>query len=194
MSKGVLLWVLLLTLSGCTQNRYQFGESPVAASLREGDSLSTILSVLGPPIQLASLDTGMVLSYEYWRVSEDQIGLSLRALGLDFLSVDWGDATIEGEYLLVFLDIHNTLTHTERHDMVMNAGGGRGIQALVSVVDVADTDDFTDPSMPQHRWGAFALDELPVTLNRRSSMLTGQAGIERRGTPQDVGQHALEIP
>jgi hypothetical protein len=121
------------------------------------------------------------------------LGLSLRPIGIEFLSIDWGDAQTRGEYLLLSFDKSHHLIDSEFIAFDMDAGGGKGIQALLSVVDVVDVDDLTDP-MPQHQWGAFALEELPVTLNRNSHMDSGQHGIEQRGTPVNVGQRSTEMP
>ena len=47
--------------------------------------------------------------------------------------------------------------------------------------------------LPQHDWGANYLRELPEALNTPSSPTSGQAGMQQRGTPPNVGQRSLEL-
>ncbi len=189
-TKSFLILVLLL-LCGCSQSRYYIGQPLGEQHCVAGTELAVVLDQLGPPHRMSASTVGYMMAYEYWRIDEDKLGLSLRAAGADFLSIDWGDAQIRGEYLLLSFDKSHRLIDSELIDFDMDAGGGRGIQALVSVIDVVDVDDLTGP-MYQHRWGGFALESLPVTLNRNSNLDGGQRGIEQRGTPGDIGQRATE--
>jgi hypothetical protein len=60
------------------------------------------------------------------------------------------------------------------------------------MMSMADVDDLV-AQMPQHRWGANSLRELPRALNSQSSPIGGQAGLEQRGTPPSIGQKSLEL-
>ena len=194
------LFALLLCsyslLSGCSRWTYDIGHelSPdevplVADQLVIGD----VLARLGPPHRMSALPNGYVLAYEYWYITEDKVGLSLSAAGADLLSIDWGSARTRGEFLLLSFNRDHELVDSTFEEWDRDAGGGRGIQPLVSVVSVVDVDDLTNP-MPQHRWGGFSLEELPVTLNADNHLDSGQSGLEQRGTPVNIGQRSLEMP
>ena len=183
----------LLCLAGCSFNNYQLG-TPLEAWPESAapTDLASALQVLGPPLRISALADGFTLAWEYWEIDETKIGLSLRPLGLEFLSIDWGDANTQGEFLLLSFDSDHQLVSARYTDWDRNAGGGKGIQALVSVVDVVDVDDLTE-RMPYHRWGAAALEPPPVGLNRAHNMNQGANGLQQRGTPTAVGQHSLQL-
>jgi hypothetical protein len=193
----VLLSIYGTLLSGCvTRWTYDIGRSlapedvpAVADQLELGD----VLARLGPPQRISALPSGYVLAYEYWHIVEDTVGFSLSAAGADLLSVDWGSARTRGEFLILGFNREHQLVDSTFEEWNRDAGGGQGIQPLASVVSVVDVDDLTK-SMPQHRWGAFSLEELPVTLNANSHLDSGQNGLEQRGTPANIGQRSLEMP
>lgn len=189
----VLVMGLTCIVSGCSQSQYDIGTPLAAPQFEQGTELAQVLEQLGPPHRMSASAVGYVMAWEYWRINEEKLGISARPIGVEFISIDWGDARVRGEYLLLSFDKSHQLIDSEFSQFDRDAGGGKGIQALVSVVDVVDVDDLTEP-MPQHHWGMFALEELPVTLNRNSHMDSGQHGIEQRGTPVHVGQRSTEMP
>jgi hypothetical protein len=112
---ALVLSLGLLLLSGCTQWRYELGTrvSPDALSdTGQGLTLTEVLARLGPPARLSAEGEGYVLAWEYWQIREDTIGMSLGFLGADLASVDWGDAHMHGEFLLVTLDRQHQVTAT----------------------------------------------------------------------------------
>ena len=196
LASAALLLCWLVTLPGCSRWTYSIGQnlSPedqprVEDQLQLGD----VLARLGPPHRISALSNGYVLAYEYWHIVEDKVGISLSAAGADFLSIDWGSAHTQGEFLLLSFNRQHQLVDSSFEEWDRDAGGGQGIQPLMSVVSVVDVDDLTK-AMPQHRWGGFALERMPVTLNAGSHLDSGQSGIEQRGTPTGVGQRSLEMP
>lgn len=154
-------------------------------------SLAEVLQEFGPPHRVSALEGGYVLAWEHWRITERELGVSLRAFGLDFLSADWGAARVRGDFLLVFLDDAHRVRGIGLDRWDSHAGGGQGIQPIASFVPLVDVDDLTDP-MPQHLWGAFMLRRLPAGLNAASDPTSGAAGLEQRGTPRGAGQRSLE--
>ena len=194
-----LVVVLLLScsvLQGCSRMTYDIGRELSAQQKPAVDDnleIGDVLEKLGPPHRMSALPNGYVLAYEHWHIVEDKIGVSLGAAGADFLSLDWGSARTSGEFLLLSFNSQHRLVDSTFETWDRDAGGGTGIQPFVSVVSVVDVGDLTNP-MPQHRWGAFSLEELPVTLNANSHLDTGQAGLEQRGTPISIGQRSLEMP
>ncbi|MCZ6830698.1 MAG: hypothetical protein O7F73_14150 [Gammaproteobacteria bacterium] len=185
-----------ILLSGCTRWTYDIGRnlSPEEVPAVEDQlAVGDVLARLGPPLRLSALPGGYVLAYEHWHIVEDKVGLSLSAAGADFLSIDWGSAHTQGEFLLLSFNREHQLVDSTFEEWDRDVGGGKGIQPLLSVVSVVDVGDLTNP-MPQHRWGAFSLEELPVTLNADNHLDSGQSGLEQRGTPVNIGQRSLEMP
>ena len=188
-----LLLASLVLLGACSFNRYDLGD-PLTGwdEAQPPADLGEALASLGAPLRIAALPEGYVLAWEYWEIDEKKIGISLRPIGIEFLSVDWGDANTQGEFLLLTFNKEHQLVDARYTDWDRSAGGGQGIQALVSVVDVVDIDDLTE-RLPYHRWGASALAPPPVGLNRQQNMNQGPGGLQQRGTPTAVGQHSLQM-
>lgn len=141
---------------------------------------------------MSATDAGFVLAWEHWHVREDNLGFSLGALGADFMSADWGEMRIKGEFLLLTFDKQHLLTSATRSNWDNSGGGGKAIQPLFGFVSVVDVGDLTDV-MPQHRWGSSLLQRLPGTLNSSSNPDSGQNGLQQRGTPRSAGQQSLEM-
>ena len=184
----------LVLLGGCTQWRYDLGTPLHPGQLPDaqaGMPLGDVLARLGPPHRVSATVDGYVLAWEFWKIREDTIGLSLGALGADLLSVDWGKARVSGDFLLAFFDSHHRLTASAFSQWQGDAGGGRAIQPMIGLVSLVDVEDLVD-ELPQHDWGASLLEALPIAANSDSRPDTGQNGIQRRGTPGGIGQQSLE--
>jgi hypothetical protein len=178
-------------LSACSQWRYDLGVPLDNLEIPpQNTALAEVLQRLGPPLRISATDTGFVLAWEHWHVREDSAGFSLGALGADFLSADWGDMRINGEFLLLTFDRQHLLTSATHSTWDNHGGGGKAIQPLFGFVSVVDVDDITD-IMPQHRWGKSLLQPLPGTLNNASNLDSGQSGLQQRGTPTAAGQQSL---
>ena len=183
----------LWQLPGCSQWRYDLGVPlPDIAQSAKDMPLAQALELLGPPLRMSATDNGFVLAWEHWHIREDAVGFSLGALGADFLSADWGETRIKGEFLLLSFNREHRVTSATRSRWDNYGGGGKAIQPMFGFVSVVDTDDLTE-SMPQHRWGGSQLQRLPGTLNLYSSPESGQGGLQQRGTPRAIGQQSLEM-
>ncbi len=185
---------LLLALAGCSQMRYELGERLNAAHANpppQGTGMAAVLAQLGPPLRVSSSPSGYLMSWEHWQVHEDSVGVSLGVLGADFLSVDWGDARIRGEFAVVTFDRDKRVSGSAYSRWDNDGGGGSAIQPFVGIADVVDVDDLLEP-LPQHRWAGTLLEELPRALNRQSRPGQGGTGIQQRGTPNGIGQQSLE--
>jgi hypothetical protein len=181
-------------LTACSQWRYDLG-TPLAVKQElppQNTSLGQALDLLGPPVRMTATDTGFVLAWEHWHIREDSFGFSLGALGADFLSADWGEMRVKGEFLLLTFDKQHQLSSATHSDWDNYGGGGQAIQPFLGFISVVDADDLLD-FMPQHRWGGSLLQRLPDALNKSSNTNTGQSGLQQRGTPNSVGQHTLEM-
>jgi hypothetical protein len=188
-----LLFGTLLT--ACSLNTYQLGQPLSADDKPDADvalGVGEVLHRLGPPHRLSATADGYVMAWEYWTIREEKIGVSLGFIGADFLNVDWGSARTHGSFLLLSFNHQHQLRDSTFSEWDSDAGGGQGLQPLSSFVSVVDVDDLLAP-MPQHNWGAMALDRLPATLNRDSTPDTGVNGIQQRGTSENVGQNTLDI-
>jgi len=195
--RASLTTIILITcalLSACTQWRWDMGMSLADDAVPEkGTPLGAVLLQLGPPMRLSSSDNGYLMAWEYWHIREDSVGIRLGALGAEFLSADWGEMRVKGNFLLLSFDEQHRLSAAVRSEWDNYGGGGKGIQPLFGFVSVVDADDLTAP-MPQHEWGLGLLQRrLPVALNRNSNPDMGQGGLQQRGTPGAAGQRALEM-
>jgi hypothetical protein len=141
---------------------------------------------------MSATDTGFVLAWEHWNIKEQSLGFSLGAMGADFLSADWGDMRIKGDFLLLTFNEQHYLTSATRSTWDNDGGGGQSIQPFFNFVSVVDADDLTE-AMPQHRWGSSLLQQLPGTLNENSSLDSGRSGLQQRGTPTAAGQQSLQM-
>ncbi len=141
---------------------------------------------------MTTTDNGFVLAWEHWHIREDAIGIRLGLLGADFLSADWGEMRVKGEFLLLTFNKQHLLSSATHSEWDNYGGGGKSIQPMFGFVSVVDADDLTKP-LPQHEWGGTLLQSLPRTLNINSSLDSGQNGLQQRGTPTAAGQHALQI-
>lgn len=185
---------LALLLSACTQWRYELGTRLSPEALPDAGrslSLARVLDILGPPHRISAAGAGYVLAWEYWKIREDSIGLSLGVLGTDLLSMDWGDAHMHGEFLLVTFNRDHQVTSSTFARWSNDAGGGQAIQPMLGLVSLVDVGDMVD-HMPHHQWGGALLQPLPQAINTPSRPDTGQSGIQRRGTPTGTGQQSLE--
>jgi hypothetical protein len=180
-------------LSACSQWNYDLGAPLYDQELPpQNTSLSDVLDLLGPPLRMSATDTGFVLAWEHWNIREQSLGFSLGAMGADFLSADWGDMRITGDFLLLTFNEQHLLTSATRSSWDNDGGGGQAIQPFFNFVSVVDADDLTE-SMPQHRWGSSLLQRLPGTLNEGSDLDTGRSGLQQRGTPTAAGQQSLQM-
>ena len=186
-----VLWLL----QGCTQWSYELGQPLSQSNIPTAEdalSLTAVLAELGPPQRISSAPSGYVMGWEYWQVRENSLGVSLGAMGADFLSVDWGRADVSGEFLLLTFDREHRLSGSTLSKWTGGIGSGSAIQPFFGVVDVVEVGDLVG-RMPQHRWGATRLLPLPEAINSASRPDMGDTGIQQRGTPTGVGQQSLEM-
>ena len=187
---GALLACSLL--AACSQWRYDVGTAlPVTELPQQQAGLAEVLDLLGPPQRMSATDTGFVLAWEHWHIREDSIGVNLGLFGADFLSVDWGEMRVKGDFLLVTFDRQHLLTSVTRSQWDNYGGGGKAIQPF-GLMSVVDAGDLIGP-LPQHDWGTSLLQSLPGTLNISSDLASGQSGLQQRGTPSAIGQQSLEM-
>jgi hypothetical protein len=189
----VCLPFLLLFLAGCTQWNYALGPAlPEGIEDRlQGVALAQVLSELGPPLRFAASDQGLLMAWEAWRIRESALGLSLGWAGADVLTLDWGNASIRGDYLLLTFDTSRRVSASVRVQRDANIGSGAALQPFYGFVSVVDVQDLLQP-LPQHSWGASQLLPPGSALNNPQRPGMGDTGLEQRGTPTGAGQRSAE--
>ena len=193
--RRIALSLLFCWLSGCSQWRYELGQDLSAVDVPgQGHELllKDVLQQLGPPQRLSALNEGYVLAWEHWRIRKSTIGLSLGLMGADLFAIDWGNAQIDGEFLVLTFDTMHRLKGSSFSRWDRESGGGAALQPSLVGMSLVDVGDLLRP-LPQHRWGGRALRPMPRVLNTASSPGSGQVGIEQRGTPGGAGQRSLEL-
>lgn len=189
------LVLVTLTGPGCTMLDKRIGE-PIhigQADLQEGiTDVSKIIALLGPPTHMSALPDGMVMVYEFLDANERQIGVNLEFMGLDWFKFSFGRAQAKREGLLLIFDSGGLLRAHDYKKRTEELGSGLGFQLFYVAMPTVDT-RYMNVKPEQFRWGRAALGPLPVTLNAAQSMISGTNGVEMRGTPDSVGQHALEM-
>ena len=193
LTRLALCWCLLL-VTGCSQSYHLLGESlPIDVEQRlSRGTMSELLKTLGPPHRLSSTSDGYVMAWEYWQIEEVGVGVGLSALGIDALQLDWGDARVDSDFILVFVDGRHRITDIARSSWAGDISDAASLMPFVGVGQFMDVDDLTEP-LPQHNWGASMLLPLPESQNNGLRPGMGDTGIEQRGTPAGVGQRSLEL-
>lgn len=188
--RGVLALLLVLwLLPGCSQWEHQLGASLPEGyeNTARGLTLAAVLADLGPPLRYSAGDSGLVMAWEAWNIREDTLGFSLGFAGADLLEVDWGDARISGDFLVISFDDERRVSGAFRARRDGDIGGGAALQPLGSLVSVVDVNDLLR-SLPQHRWGASQLLPPAEALNNAQRPGMGDTAVEQRGTPGGAGQ------
>ena len=188
--------LLPLLLAGCVQWRHwELGQPIIEAEIprpEDGWTVSQVMAKFGPPLRMSREAGGYVMAWEYWEIDEYKVGIGGGLTGVDFVNIDWGRANAEGDFMLLGFDHEHRLRSATFEEWDRDAGGGQGVQAIFSAVDVVEVDDLV-ARPEQHRWGAQSLRRTPVTLNQQNRLDSGQSGLEQRGGTTAVGQHSLEL-
>lgn len=192
-SARLILLASLSMFGGCTQWYYELGGS-LAQEVDEsivGDSLVNVFAVLGPPMRMASTESGWVMAWESWRIREDALGVSLGWVGADVLTVDWGSAQVDGEFLLLTFDGDKRVSGAARVKRDASLGSGAALQPFYGFISVVSVDDLLQ-ALPAHDWGGAQLLPLPAVLNNSGRPGMGDTGVEQRGTPLGAGARSQE--
>lgn len=184
-----------VTVTACSQWRYEYGSHMERSAVPDPSdqmSLQQALDRFGPPSHISATNNGFVMAWEHWEIDDDKLGINLGFAGADFLSADIGELYTRGEFMLLTFGGDRQLAGVTFQAWDGKDGGGQGVQPFFEFVDVTESGDLRI-SMPQHEWGASSLGDLPTTLNYQSGPDTGQAGLEQRGTPREIGQRTMEL-
>jgi len=184
-----------LFASGCSVIRQDVGQPLVVdtGALATLSDYHQVLRRLGPPHKVSVTDHGMVFLYEEVDLTERQIGINLTTKDIALFKAVVGREFADRRTLLIIFDAAGRTQSHHYREWSDIAGQGAALQFTFVVAGVADEGDLND-SPAAHDWGFGLLEaSLPRALNRQSSLDTGHAGAELKGTPTNIGQHALEL-
>lgn len=191
---GLALGALLL--GGCTFIRTEYGER-IAPDAVQGETHRTdvhaVLAELGPPTKVSALHDGMVFLYEHHTFEEKQLGLFIPSVAvLEWFKLAIGGATADTETLLLTFDQRGLLTNRSYEQRDVDLGSGSSVQLFFGLMPTVDT-SAAEADTEINEWGSRLLARPQELLNAGQSLDTMQVGLQRRGTPTRVGQHALEL-
>jgi hypothetical protein len=189
------LLFLLCFIAGCSSFRTEMGRPLPAEGKKfaEGKTqVEDVVSELGPPNLASRLPDGFAFLYEYSRISEFQLGLSLNLPVVHWFKFLKAWNHIDQESLLLTFDDRGVLRGAGSKNWQESLGGGTGVQFLFQVMSFSDVSEFLRPAEP-HSWGDTLLQPLPVALNNGQTLRTGEHGLQQRIAPDYAGQHTLEM-
>ena len=172
--------------AGYTEERARFGVVlPAAAeTLMPGSATDReVLDALGPPAAITALPAGYAFLYEGGALLSRGVGASVFSLRGAY---SWSEREVSAA-VFVFDDMGRLAAAGVDRS---REGTGTGFSIGTQNARAADQLVYLLPS-GTHLWGRTMLRRLPVLLNAQSSLASGEAGFERRGTTTRVGQNAL---
>jgi hypothetical protein len=197
LSRCLLPWggLLVSLLSGCSSFQTEMGQ-PLRvqpSGFTQGQtSVQTVVATLGPPNQASELAPGFAFLYEYSRVNEFQLGVSIPISFLRYVKFLHAWNHLEQQALLLTFDEHGVLRSAGATKWKEDLGGGNALQVVVTVMSLSDVSSLMRPA-DAHGWGETRLDPLPVGLNSAQSLRIGQHGLQQRLAPDYAGQRTLEM-
>lgn len=161
--------------------------------------LRVVLERMGPPAKICRSGDGVAFLYEFMRLQEGQVGLSLDEEGLglgikwlQFIKFAYGKAWSDREALVLTFDGDGILTSEQYGAWEQAVGTGFTVQFVAQAGSVVDSTAVRRDEDP-NRWGQRLLRPLAQGLNAPHSVDDGRYGLEQRGTPVGVGQRSLEL-
>jgi hypothetical protein len=192
---NVIVTILLLFTSGCSYLIRKMNpplEPRLATFNVIRPDLASILNHLGPPHKITATPEGMEFLYEHYTIREWQLGFSIPYEFLNYFKFVFGRGWNNRQSLVMSFDHDNNLLGYQFTKWREQGGTGASIQILIEVSGVVDM-SYVDEEVIQLIWGRTYLRSLPIVLNLRQNLETGQNGLEQTGTTKKVGQHTLEM-
>jgi hypothetical protein len=187
--------IVILLVCGCSSFRTDMGQPlrESACAFTNGQSrVGTVIAELGPPNRASSLTDGFVFLYEYSRVKEFQLGVSVNYSFLRYFKFVHAWNNLQQEATMLVFDNDGVLRAGGTKKWKEKLGGGNAVQFLVVVMSLSDVAHLLLPA-DAHDWGQELLGAPPVVLNSGQSLSYGQHGLEQRISPDFVGQNTLEM-
>jgi len=192
----IAAWLAALVLAaGCSSFRTEMGrplEGSVTNYTNSQTRVETVMHDLGPPNEVTKLPDGFGFLYEYSRVKEFQLGVSVNVSFLRYFKFLKAWNSLEQQALLVTFDHRGVVQNAALGKWNESLGGGTAVQFIVSVMSLSDVSRLLRPA-DANGWGERLLQPLPTTLNVAQSLRTGEHGFEQRIAPEYAGQETLEM-
>jgi hypothetical protein len=192
---AVLALCIGLLASGCSVIRQDVGQPLVvdAEALAAIPDYHQALQMLGPPHKVAATEHGMAFVYEEVDLTERQLGINLTTNDIALFKAVIAREFADRRTAVILFDAAGKTQAYNYWEWSDIAGQGAALQFVFVIAGVADEGDLND-SPAVHQWGFGLLEaDLPRVLNRQSSLDPGHVGVELKGTPTNIGQHALEL-
>jgi hypothetical protein len=166
-------------------------------------NVGDVINTLGPPSKISALPNAVAFLYEQVITIENQLGVSTSSVedlflgaasteALKLFKLSFAKGRLNRQALILVFDLDGRLRVKAFGTWSEKLGRGFGLNIIFQAVPLIKT-GYLRAEPDQHGWGAGLLDPLPVTLNVRQSLATGQSGVQLRGTSTAVGQHTLEL-
>lgn len=192
---ALLLLCLGVSTAGCSVIRQDVGQPLVVdtKAVAAAPDYHHVLKILGPPHKLSRSEDGMVFMYEEVDLTERQFGVNLATNDVSLFKVVVAREYADRQALVVDFDAEGLTRSFGYRGWSDIAAEGAALQFILVIAGVADEGDLNDaPAV--HHWGFGLLEaDLPRQLNRQNGLETGESGVEQKGMPTSIGQHALEL-
>jgi len=183
-----------LLLSGCSSFRVEMGRplSAKAGEFAPQASVAAVLQHAGPPDRVSALPGGFAFLYEFSRVKEFQLGISVDVSFLRYFKFVRAWNRLDQEVLLLTFDAQGLLLGAGSTQWTDKLGDGSAVQFVVQVMSLSDVSKVL-ASADAQVWGKSLLQPLPAALNSANSLRTGEHGLQQRIAPEYAGQQTLEM-
>lgn len=192
---GIL--AVLASPGGCTFIDKDIGSSfdrEAQALLDKGGYLGVeeVLNTLGPPHQLTRLPGGYAFLYQKFDIHERQLGISSDKPVLRWFKLAFADAESDSQTFVARFDGLDRLVAASVMTGNEELGEAGSLMFALNFLSQVDSESLDSDLWGPDRWGMFLLQDPNVLMNTQSSPDTGQAALDQRGTPADVGQRTME--
>lgn len=200
------LIVIFIVLGGCSHFVTEYGPAlPIdEAQLEVAETnVGEVINTLGPPSKISALPNAIAFLYEQVTTVENQLGLSTSAVedlflgaasteALRLFKLSLAKGRLNRQALILVFDLDGVLRVKTFGTWSEKLGRGFGFNIIFQAVPLIKT-GYLRAEPDQHGWGMSLLGPLPVTLNVRQNLATGQSGVQLQGTSTAVGQHTLGL-
>ena len=192
----VLLLAMCLLASACTQignkigNNYRAELAPLLS--QDAYTVDDVLAALGPPHRVARAGQGYAFLYNHFDIEEDQIGIGSDTPVLSWFKLSLASADADALVTLFQFDANGQAIATGHWKDLEELGQGGSMMLAIMFTSIIDTGRMTSDPWAINHWGMSLTKPLPAAMNSVHAPDDGEAAIELRGTPDEVGQRTLE--
>ena len=154
--------------------------------------VETLVHEMGPPNEATRLPDGFAFLYEYSRIKEFQLGITVNVTFLRYFKFLHAWNSLEQQALLVTFDDRGVMRDAAVRKWKESLGGGSALQFIVQVMSLSDVSRLLRPA-DANSWSEWLLQPPPTTLNTAQSLRTGEHGLQQRIVPEYAGQETLQM-